>query len=150
MFKKTNTLRVDTFQSPELGYLGYFENGRPVFYKATTRKHTIDTEFDVAILNDLPRVDIIYSHVNDDGRMAEAGRCQRRKRYRSAGTGNGSIRKQLNQLFMTLPRKVSLSYALPEFQTARRLNLQLLGIRQDLFTPARSIRKKQESCCSWV
>lgn len=70
--QKTNTLRVDTFQSPELGYLGYFENGRPVFYKATTRKHTKDTEFDVRGLEDLPRVDIIYSHVNDDGKMAEA------------------------------------------------------------------------------
>lgn len=89
--QKTNTLRVDTFQSPELGYLGYFENGRPVFYKATTRKHTIDTEFDVSNLNDLPRVDIIYSHVNDDGRMAEAAVANGAKGIVHAGTGNGSI-----------------------------------------------------------
>lgn len=148
--QKTNTLRVDTFQSPELGYLGYFENGRPVFYKATTRKHTIDTEFDVSNLNDLPRVDIIYSHVNDDGRMAEAAVANGAKVSFMPELGTALFMKQLNQLFMTLPRKVSLSCALPEFQTARRLNLQLLGIRQDLFTPARSIRKKQESCCSWV
>ena len=75
--------------SPELGYLGYFENGRPVFYKATTRKHTIDTEFDVSNLNDLPRVDIIYSHVNDDGRMAEAAVANGAKGIVHAGTGNG-------------------------------------------------------------
>nr|WP_202074553.1 type II asparaginase [Parasutterella muris] len=89
--QKTNTLRVDTFQSPELGYLGYFENGRPVFYKATTRKHTKDTEFDVSELKDLPRVDIIYSHVNDDGKMAEAAVANGAKGVVHAGTGNGSI-----------------------------------------------------------
>lgn len=89
--QKTNTLRVDTFQSPELGYLGYFENGRPVFYKATTRKHTKDTEFDVRGLEDLPRVDIIYSHVNDDGKMAEAAVANGAKGIVHAGTGNGSI-----------------------------------------------------------
>ena len=38
--QKSNTLRVDTFVSPELGYLGYFEGGKPAFYKNTTRKHT--------------------------------------------------------------------------------------------------------------
>lgn len=89
--QKTNTLRVDTFQSPELGYLGYFENGHPVFYRATTRKHTKDAEFDVSGLNDLPRVDIIYSHVNDDGKMAEAAVANGAKGIVHAGTGNGSI-----------------------------------------------------------
>lgn len=89
--QKTNTLRVDTFQSPELGYLGYFEGGKPVFYKQTTRKHTKDTEFDVSKLNDLPRVDIVYSHVNDDGKMVEAAVANGAKGIVHAGTGNGSI-----------------------------------------------------------
>ncbi|MCD8340440.1 MAG: asparaginase [Burkholderiales bacterium] len=88
---KTNTLRVDTFQSPELGYLGYMEGGKPVFYKQTTRKHTNETEFDVTDLNDLPRVDIIYSHVDDDGKMAEAAVAAGAKGIVHAGTGNGSI-----------------------------------------------------------
>lgn len=89
--QKANTLRVDTFQSPELGYLGYFENGRPVFYKSSTRKHTTQTEFDVSGLKELPRVDIIYSHVNDDGKMAEAAVANGAKGIVHAGTGNGSI-----------------------------------------------------------
>ena len=126
------------------------ENGRPVFYKATTRKHTIDTEFDVSNLNDLPRVDIIYSHVNDDGRMAEAAVANGAKGIVHAGTGNGSIHEAAEPALYDAAKKGIVVVALPEFQTARRLNLQLLGIRQDLFTPARSIRKKQESCCSWV
>ncbi len=88
---KTNTLRVDTFQSHELGYLGYFEGGNPVFYKQSTRMHTDKTEFDVTALKDLPRVDIIYSHVNDDGKMAEAAIANGAKGIVHAGTGNGSI-----------------------------------------------------------
>jgi L-asparaginase type II len=89
--QKTNTLRVDTFQSPELGYLGYFEGGKPVFYKASTRKHTKATEFDISNLTDLPRVDIVYSHVNDDGKMTEAAVANGAKGIVHAGTGNGSI-----------------------------------------------------------
>lgn len=89
--QKTNTIRVDTFQNPELGYLGYFEAGKPVFYKATTRKHTKDTEFDVSNLTELPRVDIVYSHVNDDGKLTEAAVAAGAKGIVHAGTGNGSL-----------------------------------------------------------
>lgn len=89
--QKTNTLRVDTFMSPELGYLGYFEGGNPVFYKQSTKKHTAATEFDVKGLKELPRVDIVYSHVNDDGLMVEAAVKNGAKGIVHAGTGNGSI-----------------------------------------------------------
>lgn len=95
--QKTNTLRVDTFQSPELGYLGYFEGGKPVFYKQSTRKHTTNSEFDVEGLTDLPRVDIIYSHVNDDGKMAQAAVANGSKGIVHAGTGNGSIHGNTEQ-----------------------------------------------------
>ncbi|MCF0254375.1 MAG: type II asparaginase [Duodenibacillus sp.] len=88
---KTNTLRVDTFQNHELGYLGYFEGGKPSFYKATTRKHTTASEFDIKGLKDLPRVDIVYSHVNDDGKLVEAAVAAGAKGIIHAGTGNGSI-----------------------------------------------------------
>ncbi len=88
---KTNTLRVDTFKNHELGYLGYFENGEPVFYKQSSRKHTTETEFDITDLQDLPRVDFIYSHVNDDGKMAESAVANGAKGIVHIGTGNGSI-----------------------------------------------------------
>lgn len=89
--QKSNTLRVDTFVSPELGYLGYFEGGKPAFYKNTTRKHTLQTEFDIKGLKTLPRVDIVYSHVEDDGKMVEAAVKNGAKGIIHAGTGNGSI-----------------------------------------------------------
>lgn len=30
---KTNTMAVETFKSPELGFLGYIQNGKPYFYR---------------------------------------------------------------------------------------------------------------------
>ena len=44
---KTNTTHVETFKSPELGYMGYMNNGKPCFYRESTRKHTSQTEFDL-------------------------------------------------------------------------------------------------------
>ena len=46
---KTNTLRVETFTSRELGFLGYVDSeGQVVLYRAVTRPHTVDTLFDVS------------------------------------------------------------------------------------------------------
>ena len=54
---KTSTLRVETFSSRELGYLGYVDSdGTPVFYRDVTRRHTLATPFDVTGRQTLPRV----------------------------------------------------------------------------------------------
>lgn len=90
---KTNTSNVATFKSPELGFLGYFENGEPYFYKETTRKHTKDSEFDVSKLTKLPRVDIIYTHENDDRTLIDASVKAGAKGIVYAGSGMGSIHK---------------------------------------------------------
>ena len=37
---KTNTFRVETFRSPELGALGYVDEDKVAFYRASTRRHT--------------------------------------------------------------------------------------------------------------
>src|SRR5262245_42733263 len=45
---KSNTYRVQTFQSRELGLLGYADPDRVVFYRAPLRKHTTQSQFDLA------------------------------------------------------------------------------------------------------
>lgn len=90
---KTNTTNVATFKSPELGALGYFTGGEPYFYKESTRKHTKDTEFDVSKLTELPRVDIIYTHVNEDRALVDAAVKAGAKGIVYAGSGMGSIHK---------------------------------------------------------
>jgi L-asparaginase/glutamin-(asparagin-)ase len=44
---KSSTFLVDAFRSPKLGVLGYIQGGKPYFYKDSTRRHTINTEFDI-------------------------------------------------------------------------------------------------------
>lgn len=90
---KTNTSNVATFKAPELGLLGYFANGEPYFYKETTRRHTKNSEFDVSNLTDLPRVDIIYTHGNDDRVLIDASVKAGAKGIVYAGSGMGSIHK---------------------------------------------------------
>ena len=57
---KASTFRVETFRPNELGFLGYADSdGKVEFYRAPSRKHTIDTPFLVDDMTDLPRVDIV-------------------------------------------------------------------------------------------
>lgn len=58
---KTNTLRVETFKSTELGILGYIDEDKVSFYRASTKRHTMNSEFDVAALTSLPKVSILSS-----------------------------------------------------------------------------------------
>ena len=92
---KTNTTHVETFKAPELGYLGYLQNGRPYFYRETTRKHTVMTEFDVKDMKSLPYVGIIYGHVGNEisvRAVVDALVASGVKGIVYAGTGHGSIK----------------------------------------------------------
>ena len=88
---KTNTTTLDTFKAPELGMLGYMVGGQPRFYRASTRKHTVDTEFDVTNLSALPRVDIAYTYANVDATAVNAFVAAGAKGIVHAGVGDGSL-----------------------------------------------------------
>ena len=88
---KTNTTNVATFRGGELGALGYIAGGKNYFYKESTRPHTYKSDFDIEKINKLPRVDIIYSHVNADRVLVDAAVAAGAKGIVAAGTGNGSI-----------------------------------------------------------
>ena len=88
---KTHTLNVATFRNFELGALGYVNGGVPEFYCSTTRRHTIDSEFDVHDRKNLPLVKIIYGHAGDDEIFVEAAVNSGATGIVYAGTGNGSI-----------------------------------------------------------
>jgi L-asparaginase len=70
---KSSTLRLETFRAPDLGMLGYVDaDGAIALYRAPTRRHFPDTEFDVRGLDALPRVDIAYSYAGADGATIDA------------------------------------------------------------------------------
>ena len=98
----TNTYRLETFQARELGILGYADPDRIVFYRAPTRKHTIQSQFDLAQINEFPKVSILYAHSGDDGDLAKAAVAAGAKGLVIAGTGAGhtqNARKALKEFY---------------------------------------------------
>jgi len=88
---KTNTSTLDTFKSPELGYLGYIQGSKPYFYRQSTRKHTVDTVFDISKLDALPQVDIVYGYANVNPIGLNAFVAAGAKGIVHAGVGDGSL-----------------------------------------------------------
>jgi L-asparaginase len=87
---KTATYRVDTFQDRDLGPLGYADNdGRVLIYHRPARAHTTQTEFDLAGIDGLPRVDVVVSYLGADGVMIDAAVAAGARGIVSAGTGAG-------------------------------------------------------------
>lgn len=88
---KTNTLRVETFRAPELGILGYVDEDKISYYRATTKRHTSSSEFDVTSLTSLPKVTILYSYIEPDAALIQAAIKSGAKGIVFAGTGNGTL-----------------------------------------------------------
>jgi L-asparaginase len=88
---KTNTYRVEAFQTPHFGFLGYADaDHQVIFYRVPTRKHTVQSDFDVDGLEALPRVDIAYSYAGADGLVVRALTRAGVDGIVAAGTGSGN------------------------------------------------------------
>jgi L-asparaginase len=99
---KTNTYRVETFQAREVGILGYADPDRVVFYRAPTRRHTTQSQFDLTRIEEFPKVAILYGYSGDDGDLAKAAVAAGAKGLVIAGTGAGhtqNARKVLKELY---------------------------------------------------
>jgi L-asparaginase len=59
---KGHTYHVETFISPDIGPIGYTDSDRIVFYRSILTRHTMNSEFDVMDLENLPKVDIVYGY----------------------------------------------------------------------------------------
>ena len=88
---KTNTYRVETFRSPDLGYLGYVDEDKVSFYRASTKRHTVNSEFDLSNISEFPKVDILYSYVEPNVAMIQALQTSGVKGIVFAGTGAGGL-----------------------------------------------------------
>lgn len=87
---KTATMRVQTFEGRDLGPLGYADgDGIVEFYHAPSHKHTAGSEFDIAALDDLPRVDVVLSYIGADATFIDAAVAAGARGIISAGTGAG-------------------------------------------------------------
>ncbi|MGI4940006.1 MAG: asparaginase [Janthinobacterium lividum] len=79
---KTSNYRVQTFVTRDFGMLGYADGDQVVFYRRPVRRSAPDTEFDVAGLEALPRVDIIPAYAGAEEGLGRGGQV---------GRGGGSV-----------------------------------------------------------
>jgi L-asparaginase len=64
---KTDALRLQTFQSRIYGVLGVVDADRVVYYRDVVKRHTAKSEFDLAGVTALPRVDIVMVYQGATG-----------------------------------------------------------------------------------
>jgi L-asparaginase type II len=102
---KTNTSTLDAFRTPELGMLGYIQGSKPYFYRQSSRKHTVDTEFDVSSLASLPQVDIVYGYANMGPAALDAFVAAGAKGIIHAGVGDGSLAAKVVPALKTARQK---------------------------------------------
>lgn len=69
---KTDALRLHTFQTRGYGLLGVVDPDRVVYYRRVERRHTADSEFDVAAMTALPRVDVLLTYQGASGDLIQA------------------------------------------------------------------------------
>lgn len=92
---KTSTYAVDAFQSPEIGALGWVQDGRVEFQRGVVRAHTLATEF--VIGTNWPHVDIVTSYAGVSRIAVDALVAAGVRGIVVAGTGNGSIHQSMLQ-----------------------------------------------------
>ncbi|WP_312434056.1 type II asparaginase [Janthinobacterium sp.] len=102
---KTNTSTTDTFKSTELGMLGYIQGSKPFFYRQSTRKHTLESEFDISKLDSLPQVDIVYGYANMNRVGMDAFIAAGAKGIIHAGVGDGSVAAQMKPALVEARQK---------------------------------------------
>jgi len=90
---KTSTTAVQTFMSPLRGLVGVASYGKNDYYNNPVWKHTSASEFDVANVSQLPRVDIIYGYTDMPADSINASVENGAKGIVIAGVGNGNMNK---------------------------------------------------------
>ena len=87
---KTATFRVQTFQAPDAGPLGYADaDGAVTFYHRSVRENGVGHGFAIGALDQLPRVDVLVSYVGADATLIDAAVAAGAAGLISAGTGAG-------------------------------------------------------------
>jgi L-asparaginase len=87
---KTDALRLQTFSSRDYGQLGVVDRDRIVFSREIVQRHTSNSEFDVANVKELPRVDVFLTYQGAPGDLIKAAVDAGAKGIVLAGAGAGA------------------------------------------------------------
>jgi L-asparaginase len=95
---KSNTYRVQTFQSPGWGPMGYVDPDRVAFAYRLDRAHTTQTRFRADAVGEWPRVDILYGYHGVDGSLVDAATKLGARGLVIAGAGAGGVQGMYDAL----------------------------------------------------
>ena len=87
---KTHATRLGAFASPH-GPLGLVADGAPRWYRAVTRPHTADSEFDIGRIAALPLVGLVLGHGNARRELYDAWATAGARAIVHAGVGGGTV-----------------------------------------------------------
>ena len=102
---KTSTTAVQTFMSPLRGLIGVSSYGKNDFYNTPKWKHTTASEFDIANVSRLPRVDILYACADMSPDLIDASVAKGAKGIVIAGVGNGNMNESSLQAAANAAKK---------------------------------------------
>lgn len=88
---KTNTTQVGTFHSTHRGLAGLVNAGRLHWYAPPVRRNTHASEFSLANVGALPRVDIVYAHAGMGREQIDAAAHAGAQGIVIAGVGDGNL-----------------------------------------------------------
>lgn len=100
---KSNDYRIDTFESPQVGMLGYIDENNIRIYRAPARSvrpaGEWATPFDLTRIKkeDLPKVEIAYSYQGAGGEAIDGFVAGGAEGIVTAGTGAGGISKAMGE-----------------------------------------------------
>jgi len=87
---KFNTTNVETFKNLNGGPVGYAHFGDISYYSHTEKLHTMNSDFDVKTLKQMPRVEIIYGYADSDDLFVDAAIEAEVDGIIFAGVGDGN------------------------------------------------------------
>src|SRR4051812_3628047 len=90
---KTSTTAIQTFMSPLRGLVGITAYGKNDWYNSPPWKHTSQSEFNIASVTKLPRVDIVFGCADMSPDLIDASVNAGAKGIVIAGVGNGNMNK---------------------------------------------------------
>lgn len=102
---KTNTQGVETFQSLNSGAMGYIQNGNVYYSLRPTKKHTVNSVFNVENLTELPKVGIVYGYSNVEADMVTPMLTNDYKGIILAGVGNGNFHENVFPVLVEAQQK---------------------------------------------
>ncbi|KAB2924779.1 MAG: asparaginase [Dechloromonas sp.] len=91
---KMVNIQTGAFKSP-WGPLGMIVEGRNYWFRLPAKRHTVNSEFDIDRIERLPNVGIAYGHGNVAATAYQALAASGAKAIIHAGTGNGSVSKNV-------------------------------------------------------